>query len=355
MASFASLGARTPESPRPVYSGRRTQVCRRGCRLLVLGAVVLALASAFAAHERAPGVASGPFRPGGMEVATAGRLLHMGGGAMAGCLKAGETDRQGGPERAQLSALFEIMARSPTGEAVLRQARRKGVHVCIDAATDLLAYYFAGSRVVGVGAGLSEGARIAFLAHELAHVPQHPRYSDNRYFPARDLILLRRMREAAAEAIATRIAWELRARGYAGAWREKRATHYADMTRAFARAIERGAGEDEATRAAFDRWFAARWRRNVYDGMTIDHLERIASDSTGLVTPRRALSHDFLLGIGQIGTRNFLAATGGPSLTGPPYATDVSAAHAGRLLRVLAGGAREAGAYGAFPLVAIGA
>ncbi len=175
-----------------------------------------------------------------------------------GCLVAGRRDDTT-PERAGLSRLFEILGSSPTGDAVLREAAARGVRVCIDRTTDLLAYYFASMNVVGVSWNLSEGGRIIFLAHELAHVPQHPRYSDNRYFPPEDLVLLRRMREAVAEATATRIAWELRAAGFTAAWEEKLATPYADVAQAFARSAEGqpkgGAGEGLAlaTRAAFDQ------------------------------------------------------------------------------------------------------
>ncbi|RMD61128.1 MAG: hypothetical protein D6826_10730 [Alphaproteobacteria bacterium] len=244
-----------------------------------------------------------------------------------------------------------ILSRSPTARAVMARARRDDVRVCLDSETDLLAYYFAGHRVVGVNTRLSEAGRIVFLAHELAHVPQHPRYSDNRYYPADDLLLLRRVREAAAEAIATRIAWELRRAGYEAVWHEKRKSAYGDVARAFIaaltlpslRAPSPGHGHDpateadmmRATRAAFDQWFAARWRRNVYDAMTIDHLERIAADRIGLVPPRQSLSHEFLAGIAWVGTGNFILATGGRRLTDPVYAGTVSRRNARRLARLI--------------------
>ncbi len=94
-------------------------------------------------------------------------------------------------------------------------------------------YNFAGLRVVGVSSALSEGGKLAFLAHELAHVSQHPASSDNRYYPPDDLVLLRRLREAAAEAVATRIAWELRENGDGAAWDERVATPYGDVARGF--------------------------------------------------------------------------------------------------------------------------
>ncbi len=122
--------------------------------------------------------------------------------------------------------------------------------------------------MVGVSTALSEGGKLAFLAHELAHVPQHPAYSDNRYYTPDDLVLLRRVREAAAKAVATRIAWELRENGYRSAWDEKVATPYGDVARAFetAAAADRSAeGLLRATRAAFDCWFDAPWRPQATD------------------------------------------------------------------------------------------
>ena len=110
-------------------------------------------------------------------------------------------------------------------------------------------------EVITVSAALAEGARIVFLAHELAHVPQHPDYSDDRRFAPRDLVLLRRLREAAAEAVGTRVAWELRQAGYAAAWREKRRSPYRDVAEAFAGAVARqpGGGPGALTAATRSR------------------------------------------------------------------------------------------------------
>lgn len=251
------------------------------------------------------------------------------------CLRAGSTDWDTG-DSAALSGLFETLGRSETGAELLRLADARGVDVCIDRQTDLLAYYFAGMRVIGVNWALSEGQRIVFLAHELAHIPQHPEYSDNRYFPAADLLLLRRLREAVAEAQATRIAWELRAGGYDLAWDEKMVTPYADVAHAFAHTAEAATGDDgllPATRAAFDQWFAAPWRRDVYDRMTFEHLRRISADDTGLVAPRRTVTAEYLIGIGELNGRNFLAGAG--PLTDRRYTGKVSARNARRIQQLL--------------------
>ncbi len=155
--------------------------------------------------------------------------------------------------------------------------------------------------------------------------------------------------------MATRIAWELREAGYPAAWTEKGASPYADVVRVFGHAAESDAsarGLQAATRAAFDHWFTARWRRDVYDRMTVEHLRRISRDKMGLVPPRRKLREPFLIGIATLGDGNFLAETHGPALTNPFYAGRVSSRIAERIEGLLrdanlavrpAGGARLSG------------
>ncbi len=311
--------------------------CRVRC---CLAAGLLGLLGGVALVEQGEAVKdshAGVFRPGGMEPRDTRRALGHDAQALDGCLRAGAVDRSA-PAGAQLGRLFEVLSTSETGREILRQARLRDVRVCVDDETDLLAYYFAGVRVIGVSTALSEGGKLAFLAHELAHVPQHPAYSDNRYYPPSDLVLLRRVREAAAEAVATRIAWELRENGYRAAWDERVATPYGDVARAFetAAAADRSAeGLLRATRAAFDCWFDAPWRLDVYDRMTLRHLARISEDAMGLVPPRYALIHSFLADIAWLNGRNFLIETGAPPLTGHAYAGSISGRNDARLERFL--------------------
>ena len=251
------------------------------------------------------------------------------------CLKAGTYDRRSA-QTAELSQLFRVLSNSPTARDLLDRAWRNDVYVCADGSTGLLAYYLSGLRLIGLNPALTEGQKLAFLAHELSHMPQHPLYSDNRYFPPENLVLLRRVREAAAEACATRIAWELKQAGLPAAWNAKYADRfYGDIARAYGASLgpesadeaEHGAmrqGGLAAMRAAFDQWFTASARIDLYDRMTIDHLERISGDDLGLVEPRRSLSHGFLLGIGYMGGWNYLAASTGRMLTDPFYAGRIS-------------------------------
>ncbi len=275
----------------------------------------------------------GRLEPGRLE-----RILHRVADAPDACLRAGSVDRRSA-RKAELSRLFETLAKSHLARTLMQRAGWHGVYVCVDPATGLLGYYLAGLRLIGLNPRLSEGQKIAFLAHELSHVPQHDTYSDNRYFPAGDLILLRRVREAAAEALATRIVWQLRAAGYPAAWNEKAADRfYGDIARAFAaarQAIPTAFGELIATRAAFDRWFAVPDRLDLYDRMTVDHLQRISGDHMGLVSPRKALSHAFLSGIAQLGDGDPLFSTMGRRLTDEYYRGQISIRNAARLECIL--------------------
>lgn len=254
--------------------------------------------------------------------------------------------------RAALSNLQEIVTRSPLGASLLRGAENRRVLVCFDGSTDLMAYYRAGVRLIGLKPSLKTGNLVAYFAHELSHVPQHSIYSDNRYFSAADLILLRRVREAAAEAISTRVTWQLKQNGYASAWDLKRQDpFYGDIVRAFQREISLGpspARELEATKRAFDAWFMRPTRLDLYDQMTIAHLDRISGDTIGLVPPRRRLTHRFLVGLTQMGNARFVTTSANLSLTDPFYSGNVSLKNKSRLIEILQSAERpeEAGADG---------
>ncbi len=260
--------------------------------------------------------------------------------------------RRGAGQNAELVRLFRTLSHSDLAKALIERAAERRAIVCIDGQTTLLGYYRSGMRLIGIRASLNEGEKIAFLAHELSHVPQHHTFSDNRYYPPADLILLRRVREATAEAVSTWIAWELRQAGFEEPWREKHGDHfYGDIARAFEAAWSRGPGTERAVfaaRAAFDQWFEEPARLNLYDRMTIDHLERISGDSMGLVPPRKSLTHRFLLDIGFVEERNFLAGAADRRLTDPYYAARISERNEADLRRLLertggqAGSARPA-------------
>jgi hypothetical protein len=235
------------------------------------------------------------------------------------------------------------LRQSPVGAWLLDQAAAHDVVICLDPDTALAAYYRAQLSLIGVQATLSPPAKALFLAHELAHVLQHPDYSNDRSWPVADLILMHRIREATAEAVATRVLWQLRRRGHPEPWQAKLATGYGDIARAFAATMaggdeDDGARELAATRAAFDQWFAWPLRLEQYDSHMLDHVARIARDQPVLDAPRRRLTDDFLRGIARHAGESFLTADAHPPLTAAAYRAGLSPGNAARLAAITAAG-----------------
>jgi hypothetical protein len=237
----------------------------------------------------------------------------------------------------ELAGALAMLAVSPVGAWLIAEATARRVIVCRDSATGLAAYYRGQMRLVGVLDRLAAPAKVTFLAHELAHVPQHPHFGNDRRLGPRSLLVLQRLREAAAEAIATRALWQLRERGARAPWEHKLRSGFADIARVFAAAMAGSRGEAaelRATRAAFEQWFARPARRDQYDDHILNHLERRARDAS-LVPPARALSDDLLRGLGRHAGTTFLPV-GGLPLTSRRYADGLSAANAARLAAVVA-------------------
>jgi hypothetical protein len=234
----------------------------------------------------------------------------------------------------ELAASLDLVAESPLGAWLIGQAARRLVLLCHDPDTDLAAYYRAPVQLIGVLTRLPEPAKIMFLAHELAHVLQHPEFSNDRRFGPAGMLLMHRVREAAAEAIATRVLWQLRERAYPEFWDYKLRSAYGDIAQAFAQAIGARDGdvaELRATRAAFDQWFQSPGRLRQYDDHMLDHLERTLRERPGPASPRRFLTDAFLRGIGAHAGATFLPAGTGRLLTDFHYAGRLSPDNAARL------------------------
>jgi hypothetical protein len=167
-------------------------------------------------------------------------------------------------------------------------------------------------------------------------VPQHPRYSNDLRFGPEAMLVMHRMREATAEAVATRVLWQLRVRGYTEPWEYKLGSAYGDIAQAFGQAMH-GAGEPaelRATRAAFDQWFGRPGRIHSYDARILVHIARVSRPS--LTRPTRHLTEEFLRGIGWYGGANFLPPGEVPVLTDPYYARGISPANSAQLHDLLA-------------------
>jgi hypothetical protein len=237
-----------------------------------------------------------------------------------------------------LTTSLALVAESPLGAWLIDRASARTVLICQDPNTRLAAYYRSQVRLIGVLTRLSEPAKIMFLAHELAHVPQHPEFSNDRRFGAPGMLLMHRVREATAEAIATRVLWQLRRRGHLEPWDYKLQTTYGDIAHAFAQVIGDRRGEPaelRATRAAFDQWFERAGRVHQYDDHMLANLERALRARPAPAGPRRSLSDGFLRSIGWHAGATFLPAGAGLPLTAPFYAGRLSADNAARLEAIL--------------------
>jgi hypothetical protein len=233
----------------------------------------------------------------------------------------------------ELARNLEVVAQSALGAWLIGQAAARAVLICHDPSTRLAAYYRAPVRLIGVLTQLADPARIMFLAHELAHVLQHPEFSNDRRFGPAALLLLHRVREAAAEAIATRVLWQLRARGYRELFDYKLQSAYGDIAQAFARAMAEGRGaaaELGATRAAFEQWFERAERVRRYDDHLLDHIERVLPEPPDAAGEGRRLTDAFLRGLGRHAGATFLPAGAGRPLTDPFYARGLAPDRAAR-------------------------
>ncbi|MGI9490629.1 MAG: DUF6782 family putative metallopeptidase [Geminicoccaceae bacterium] len=217
----------------------------------------------------------------------------------------------------QLEATLQQIRQSDIGDWLVQFAAARKVTICLDHATRLEAHYRSHLGLLGLSARLGPAGRVVFLAHELAHVPQHPQFSNNRRFSPRDMLLLQQVREAAAEAIATRVLWQLSQKGISAPWQAKLTTAYHDIAESFERAMDDGEGvADElwATRSAFHHWFDADWRREIYDDLMFKTLARIADDPIGLIPTSRQLSDGYLRGVADYAGQSFLIRGDGQTL-----------------------------------------
>jgi hypothetical protein len=213
------------------------------------------------------------------------------------------------PTQLGLREALETIGKSEVGAWLLQVAADQQVLVCLDHTTELEAHYRSHLQLIGLSSRLSPAGRIAFLAHELAHVPQHPKFSNNRRFSPADMLLLQRLREATAEAVATRILWQLRDQEITAPWHEKLTTAYRDIAIAFEEEVVRSHDADQelaATRSAFHQWFKASWRLEIYDGLMMKTLSRLATASTDAAAASLHLSEEFLFGLDDYADQRFL-------------------------------------------------
>ncbi len=246
----------------------------------------------------------------------------------------------------QLEAALQQIRKSDIGDWLVQFAAAREVTICLDHATRLEAHYRSHLRLLGLNARLDPAGRVVFLAHELAHVPQHPQFSNNRRFSPEDMLLLQQVREAAAEAVATRVLWQLKQKGISAPWQAKLRTAYHDIAQSFEVTMADGEGvarELWATRSAFHYWFDADWRREIYDDLMFKTLARIADDPIGLIPTSRQLSDRYLQGVADYAGQSFLIRGDGQALIRNFRTRGLPADDQTRLDAILAKARNEAG------------
>jgi hypothetical protein len=271
-----------------------------------------------AAKDRAGGSAHAVAHAPSERSLRASRIEDLVPGSRDRCVAIGDV-AAGTAQQEDLLGAVKQLQKAVLGRWLVQQALARSVMICQDGRTELEAYYRAHLRLIGLNARLDPAERLVFLAHELAHVPQHPRFSNNRRFAPEDMLLLQRVREATAEAVATRTLWQLRAVGMEAPWQAKLKTAYGDIVRVFATSMGRRRGDAAellATRTAFQHWFEAAWRLHIYDDLMLKTLARIADDQIGMLPSSRWLSDGFLLGIARYGGTSFLIEGDGRRLIG---------------------------------------
>ncbi len=257
-------------------------------------------------------------------------------------------------EQRALHASIETLRQSEMGSWLIRQAAHRSVLVCHDGYTYLEAYYRAHLLMIGLNTKLDAAGRLVFLAHELAHVTQHPHFSNNRRFSPQDMLLLHRIREATAEAVATRILWQLRDLGHEAGWAAKLNTAYGDIAQTFAATMADNTAADaelQASRSAFYHWFEAAWRRDIYDDLMLKTLSRIAGDHIGILPASRQLSDGYLLEISRYAGRRFLEKGDGWNLINDFNSHWLTSGHQARLDDIL--GHRQVSAVNANEQISI--
>ncbi len=83
--------------------------------------------------------------------------------------------------------------------------------------------------------------------------------------------------EADAQAVAVRVAWELKKQGQPAAWIVLRnTTHYSDVAQSFEDDILAGHDEDTATKNAFKQWYTSEWRLATHARLLKNYREATA-------------------------------------------------------------------------------
>lgn len=182
------------------------------------------------------------------------------------------------------------------------------------------------SKKIGIHPQMTYGEAIFYTARELRRAwlsLEGTLLYPLAYLPD-DAILMNRILEADARAVAVWTAWELKLQGFDDAWDYILSSNEEQMAGAFARSAKadfRNLDNGVAARAAFDAWF--------FSGMVkkIDHriIQDMLADEKGYVfsseEPPLTITASLVDAIGEVpGQRNYLMGTGEKPLPGSDFA-----------------------------------
>lgn len=236
--------------------------------------------------------------------------------------------RAASPVQAFISQAFGLIGAVPTGRMLIEAAESSRVTICaIDSAREQNPWFDHGARLIALPLAVTPDGglqgpvpadqvawAIGALVHELRHAWQHsaPGLFDYASFRPFDTVFLRRVIEADAAAVTTRVLWELSVKGWTAPLENfRRHSAGRDLVAAFLASARPGTAPGPATAAAFAAWFSDRDRVAFYDRHAIDHeLWRLSRD--GLAGRQGAVTAETVARIGQLSAReSYLIADAG--------------------------------------------
>lgn len=150
---------------------------------------------------------------------------------------------------------------------LLGTARGMGAIFCLDnRADDTRGYYDYGHNLIAVRESLPLHKKVIIFIHELRHIDNVSRgYCLSLDYDASEMVRVTYAVEADVQAVSALVAWRLKQRGMGEAWKAMNEfPRYADIARAFERAIAETHDESIAARAAFVQWYHSQWRIENY-------------------------------------------------------------------------------------------
>lgn len=188
--------------------------------------------------------------------------------------------------------------------------------------------YIYGNLSIDLNESLNDDNLLQAIIHETQHFRHHINgFGNPPFFPNLvDHCLIRRVQEADAQAVTTDISYKLFLKGDVGPFQELLKTEYAPMCEAYKAAValnQQNLYNGIAQRYAFDKWFENKFMRDFYDYDTVNSqtpiLQSILSNNKKSIISAGALDYQWLAGVGDMGSINYLQLDGFLPLSAETY------------------------------------